>query len=482
MANARPNVILIMCDQMRWDAAGFAGCSTVRTPHLDRLAANGVCFENAYCASPVCSPARASWLSGLYPHAHLQLRNYGPGKTGKFGCYLPHDCITIGDVLKAAGYCCGMVGPWHLGEDHRPQHGFTDSWCAYRYLGDYPDPLFDYFEREGVPNLYLPDAPGMTLYENTLEFGTIDDPRQQRTTWTVDRSIEFIRQSDGGPFFLFASIKDPHPRILVPPELLEHYPEDQIRLSSSLRDSLEGKPEFQTRGKFRIRPTVTDEQFRRLMAYYYALITHIDAQVGRILKTLEERNLIDNTIVVFISDHGELLGDHGYVEKCLMYEASVRVPCLISWPEQLPSGTRVTAPLAGVDLMPTLLDLVDEAPPTPIDGRSVAGAILNGREPERQPIFAEIASLDAIYHGAQEPEQLAAHVMVRDENWKYIWNRFDIDELYDLNADPGEMKNVASDSDQRNRAALMREQIVEMICHTGPGPYEWCLLEREKNE
>ena len=482
MANFRPNVVLIMCDQMRWDAAGFAGSSTVRTPHLDRLAANGVCFENAYCASPVCSPARASWLSGLYPHAHLQLRNYGAARMGKFGCYLPHDCITIGDVLKAAGYRCGMVGPWHLGEDHRPQHGFTDFWCAYRYLGDYPDPLFDYFEQEGVPNLYLPDAPGMTLYENTLEFGTIDDPRQQRTTWTVDRSIEFIQQTDGAPFFLFASIKDPHPRILVPPELLEHYPEDQIRLSSSLRDSLEGKPAFQTRGKFRIRPTVTDEQFRRLMAYYYALITHIDAQIGRILKTLEERNLIDNTIVVFISDHGELLGDHGYVEKCLMYEASVRVPCLISWPEQLPSGARITAPLAGVDLMPTLLDLVNEVPPTPVDGRSVAEAILNGREPERQPIFAEIASLDAIYHGAQEPEQLAAHVMVRDENWKYIWNRFDIDELYDLNADPGEMKNVASDSDQRNRAASMREQIVEMICHTGPGPYEWCLLEREKNE
>ena len=118
----------------------------------------------------------------------------------------------------------------------------------------------------------------------------------------------------------------------------------------------------------------------------------------------------------------------------------------------------------------------------PIDGRSVAEAILNGREPERQPIFAEIASLDAIYHGAQEPEQLAAHVMVRDENWKYIWNRFDIDELYDLNADPDEMSNVANDREHWNRIASMREQIVEMICHTGPGPYEWCLLEKERNE
>ena len=464
-----------MCDQMRWDAAGFAGSPIVQTPHLDQLAANGVCFENAYCASPVCSPARASWLTGLYPHAHLQLRNYGPGRKAQFGCYLPQDSITIGDVLKSAGYRCGMVGPWHLGDDHNPQHGFTDFWRAYRYQGGYPDRLFDYFEQEGVPNLYLSNAPGMTLYENTLEFGTIDDPRQQRTTWTVDRSMEFIQGANDAPFFLFASIKDPHPRILVPPELLEYYPEDQMPLSSSLRDPLDGKPEFQRRGKFRIRPTVTDEQFRRIMAYYYALITHIDAEVGRILKTLEERDLIDNTIVAFISDHGELLGDHGYVEKCLMYEASVRVPCVISWLGQVPIGTRVAAPLAGVDLMPTLLHLANAIPPTPIDGRSVADAILNGREPEPQPIFAEIASLDAIYHGAQEPEQLAAHVMVRDENWKYIWNRFDIDELYDLDADPGEMNNVADDSKHRNRVSAMRNRIVEMICRTGPGPYEWCL-------
>ena len=480
MTAERPNIVLIMCDQMRWDAAGFAGSPTVRTPNLDRLAASGVCFENAYCASPVCSPARASWLTGLYSHAHLQLRNYGPGRKGEFGASLPDDCITIGDVLKEAGYRCGIVGPWHLGDDHRPQHGFTDFWCTYRYLGEHPDPLFGYFEREGVPNLYLSDAPGMTLYENTLEFGTIEDPRQQRTTWTVDRSLEFIGQKGDAPFFLFASVKDPHPRILVPPELLESYPEERMPLSASLRDPLEGKPGFQARGKFRIHPSVTDAEFRRMTAFYFALVTHIDTQVGRLLQALEERDLLSNTIVIFISDHGELLGDHGYVEKCLMYEASVRVPCLISWPRQLPAGMRIAAPLAGVDLMPTLLDLAHETPPAPVDGRSVAEAILNRREPDRQPVFAEIASLDAIYHNAQDPEQLAAHAMVRDGNWKYVRNRFDIDELYDLDADPGEMNNLAGDADCANRIASMRGQIAGMIRRTGPGPYEWCLHEREK--
>ena len=184
-----------MCDQMRWDAAGFAGSSVVQTPHLDQLAQSGVCFENAYCASPVCSPARASWLTGLYPHAHLQLKNYGPNFVGQWGSYLPSDSVTIGDVLKSAGYRCGMVGPWHLGNDHLPQHGFDDFWCTYRYLGkDSPDPLFDSFDRAGVPNLYLKDAEGMTQYGNTLEFGVITDPRQQRTTWTIDRALEFIQQ------------------------------------------------------------------------------------------------------------------------------------------------------------------------------------------------------------------------------------------------------------------------------------------------
>ena len=181
-------------------------------------------------------------------------------------------------------------------------------------------------------------------------------------------------------------------------------------LSPSLRDPLDGKPEFQTRGKFRVPPTVTDAEFRRMMTYYYALITHIDDQVGRLLNALEGTN----TVVAFMSDHGELLGDHGFTEKCLMYEGSVRVPCLLSWQNHLPSGFRVTTPLAGVDLMPTLLSFADQAPEMPIDGRSVAEAILNGQEPESQPVFAEIASLDAIYHNANEPEELAACVMVKD--------------------------------------------------------------------
>lgn len=158
-----------------------------------------------------------------------------------------------------------------------------------------------------------------------------------------------------------------------------------------------------------------------------------------------------------------------------MYEASVRVPCLLSWQGTLPAEARVRTPLGGVDLMPTLLELAGETPPSPIDGRSVASAILAGREPDPQPVFAEISSNEAIYHGAQDPEQLAAHAMVYDGRWKYIRNRFDIDELYDLETDAEEMRNLAAQPEHRKRVDSMRRQIADMVCHTGPGPYDWCL-------
>jgi arylsulfatase A-like enzyme len=473
MSAQRPNILLIMCDQLRWDAVGFAGNPIVRTPNLDRLAGSGVCFENAYCASPVCSPARASWLTGLYPHAHKQLRNYGPIRGKTWGSHLP-PCTTIGDVLKQAGYRCGMIGPWHLGDDHLPQHGFVDYWKPYRYQGpDHPDLLAEHFDRIGVPNIYE-DAEKHVQYGNTLGFADLTDPRQQRTTWTIDHSIEFLKRYGDESFFLFASIKDPHPLMVSAPELLDHYPLDDIPLPDTLRDPLAGKPAYHERSKFRIPGTVTDEQIREMIARYYALVTHIDTQVGRLLGTLDSLKFREDTIVVFMSDHGEMLGDHGFTEKCLMYEASVRVPCLVSWPQALPAGSRVTAPLSGVDLMPTLLDLAIGDPPRDIDGHSVANAIRAGHEPDSRPIFAEIAGQEVIYRGSEARDQFAAHVMVRDGKWKYVWNRFDTDELYDLESDTNEMRNLALQSERVSRISELRHLIVQMVKQTGPGPYHWC--------
>ena len=475
-AARRPNILWVMCDQLRWDALGCTGSGYVHTPHLDELARRGVLLRNAYCASPVCSPARASWLSGLYPHATGQWCNYGPGRADQPGCRMREEIVTIGDVLAAEGYRCANVGVWHLGDDERPQHGFDAGWITYRYHRDPDDPLVRYFAACGLSDPYRAGAPEVQRYEpNTLPFGTIGDPRQQRTTWTVDRTIELLDDLAGTPFFVLCGVKDPHPEMLVMPELLARYPEDQVPLPASRHDALAGKPRYQHEAKFRIPPgTLDDRSYRRMFAHYYALISHIDAEMGRLLGHLQRLGIADETVVVFSSDHGEMLGDHGFVEKCLMYEEAVRVPCVLAWPGGLPAGGEVHVPVGGVDLMPTLLELAGAPLPAPLDGRSLAGALRRGVEPAPAPVLAEIASQRAIYGGDRSPDQLAAHVMLRDGDWKYVRNRHDIDELYDLVADPREMRNLAATPAHGERVTAMRHQIAGLLLTTGPGPYAWC--------
>ena len=466
-----------MCDQLRWDAVGYAGNPAARTPNIDRLAERGAWFESAYCASPLCSPARASWLTGTYPHTHRLCNNYAPSREGIDGCTLSDRCVTIADLLRQHGYACGNVGVWHLSDDAVPAHGFTDHWCCFSYVYEnLPGPFFGDLEEQGIANPYALDAPGIFRYGREMPLGVLTDPRQQRTTWTVDQALAVLERDRDQPLFLLVGVKDPHPPIIPPPELLALYDPDRLPFPHNFHDPLEGKPRSQARRRGRVPPgSVTDEEFRTVMRYYYALVTHVDRQIGRLVAALERAGRLDRTIFVVNSDHGEMLGNHGFVEKALMYEESVRVPCLISWPEAIPAGQRVTTPFGGVDLVPTLLGLAGAPAPASLEGRSMAPAIMAGAVPEPAPVFAEVAGAAAIYEGDRDPAQLAAHVMVVADGWKYVWNRFEIDELYDLATDPAEMYNRAQSSACAERVAGMRRLIVAMLERTGPGSFEWCI-------
>ena len=477
----RPNIVWVNCDQLRWDAVGYAGNPLIHTPHIDRLAARGAWFENAYCASPVCSPARASWFTGLYPHAHRQFINCtGEADPERF---LAADVATIGDLLKAHGYACGNAGVWHLGTDERPQHGFSDFWACFSYVYDrsFPGPFFDYLDGLGLSNPYARGAEGVFRYGEEMPMGVLTDPRQQRSTWTVDRALEFLQQDHERPFLLLVGLKDPHPPMIPPQELLADYPLERLPFPANFHDPLEGKPAYQHQRRCRVHPgSITVEDFRTVIRYYYALVTHVDREIGRLVECLQRQGTFDETIFVLNSDHGEMLGNHGFVEKCLMYEESVRVPCLVSWPVAIPERQRVAAPLGGVDLVPTLLELARVPVPETMDGRSLAAEITAGREPQPAPVFAEIASGEALYRRQHEPEQFAAHVMVRDGDWKYVWNRFDADELYRLDEDPAEMNNLVEAPAAGPRIERMRRLITGMLGNTGPGLYEWCLHEQER--
>jgi arylsulfatase A-like enzyme len=400
-------------------------------------------------------------------------------KPGRPCSSLHNSCVTLGDSFKAAGYRCGIVGPWHMGQDHIPQHGFEEFWSTYRYQGEHtPDRFFEFLKREGVENLYDRRTNRITPGIRKMSHGILDDPRQQRTTWTMDRGLDFIDGSteDNRPFFLFLSVKDPHPIIIVPKELRDLYPPSEVALPANWRDPLEGKPRSQMTDIGRIPADTQESDLRELISHYLALITHIDTEVARVMERLKALELTENTIVAFISDHGEMLGEHGFVGKRLLYEPSVRVPFIFQWPAGITPGQKIHAPLGGVDLAPTLLELAGVEPPPGTHGRSFAPDLREGRPPNEQPVFAEICTFDAAIGKTDELEQMGGHIMVRDGDWKLVWNRFDLDELYHLAADPGEMVNLIEEPTCSDRREHLKKLAREMLGETEPaGLYGWFL-------
>ena len=483
MTAAKANLVLIMCDQMRYNCTGFAGNQAARTPTLDRMACEGLRFENAYCASPICSPARASWLTGLYPHGHGQQLNYNPHDRDRCGGRMRRDVVTLGDALNRAGYRCGLVGPWHLGDDEIPQHGFDAMWQSYGYQDVKTDAYSQYLQRQDMLDAYQADAHQsffrrLTQGDSPVTVAGIP-VEHQRTTWAVNRGIDFIK-TQAEPFFLFLSIKDPHPPILPPQELLADFPWQQMPVLQNWHDSLEGKPRSLRENKRRAAQQCGYKGLQKVTAHYLALIAHIDNQLERLFATLQERQFSDNTLVVFFSDHGEMLGEHGLFAKCVMYEGSVRVPMLLRWPGRIPPGSAISAPLAGVDLMPTLLDLLGVRLNDKVHGRSLAGPILEGSEPSPADVFAVIPTLQAIDRRPTDncpttEQELTGTVMIRRGCWKYIWHRGDTDELYDLRADPDEMENLARQSDQKHRVEELRARIRERLDKPEARPYAWLL-------
>ena len=219
-----------------------------------------------------------------------------------------------------------------------------------------------------------------------------------------------------------------------------------------------------------------------MIRYYYALVTHVDREIGRLVECLQRQGTFDETIFVVNSDHGEMLGNHGFVEKCLMYEESVRVPCLVSWPVAIPERQRVAAPLGGVDLVPTLLELAGLPVPETMDGRSLAAEITAGRAARPRPagVRRDRQRRSAVPAAARSRAVRGPTSWCATADWKYVWNRFDGDELYRLDEDPAEMKNLAQGPGSGPRIDRMRCLITGMLGNTGPGLYEWCLHEQER--
>lgn len=404
---ARPNILLVLVDDLVSAALGFEGGRDARTPNLDRLAREGVRFTRAYVPLPQCTPSRAALLLGLYPHETGALTNHSSWR---------REHTTLAQVLRAAGYRCGIVGKWHLGEPDEPTAGFEDSWCVI------DTKKLSYFD----PVLWVEGRP---------------EPRQGYVpTLLTDEAMRFIDRESDAPFFLWLAYTSPHEPLTPPPDpALARRPQD-VELPSSIDDDLGTKPlaqrQSEAHAQFRAR---TPQELRYLFGLYQSMVDALDREIGRLLEHLEQRGLARDTLVVFLSDNGTLRGEHQMLNKGpAFYEELVRTPLVLRWPGQLPAGGEVAGLVSSMDLFPTLARLAGAEVPSGLEGQDVWPLAL-GREPRvRDELFFE-------YLQRQPDEAPTPMLGLVTEHHKYV-EYFEGDrELYDLGADPHELRNLAAD-------------------------------------
>ena len=439
MTNA-PNILVIMCDSARHDAFGCRGNRWIRTPHLDKLAAEGTVFTHAFTPIGLCHPSRACIDTGLHAHVNGQIQNSTWGRPDPFG--LRKEFPSYVGLLKATGYRTGYTGQQHL-----RQELFEDvvpgAWTAFKAAG-------------------LSETPRGDRPQRPPFFGEFALPEEQhRDAFTMRGALELLRRyaCKSQPWLLQCEYDGRHPPSYLPAKFARMYDPDGAPKPPNFDDSGEGTPAIHRRYRARQMPEPSNETWRRLVAHYAGYITMLDSFTGQILDELERLGMAENTLVLFTSDHGETADAHGIPTKYpTMYDDVLRVPLIVRWPGHVRAGAVEDAFISHIDLLPTLVEIAGGKPPEPLHGRSWA-ALTRG-EPLVQPRRAIYGQL----HGWGGPTWYSLR-MVRDLRWKYAYSPFVDDELYDLESDPHEIHNLAAQRPEQ--IAVMRALLAEQMRSVG---------------
>jgi arylsulfatase A-like enzyme len=453
-----PNVLLLCTDQQRFSALGAAGNDEIDTPHLDRLASQGALFGNCYVQSPVCAPSRASLMTGRYVHQHGLWAN---------GVGLPDRARLFSKDLADAGYDCGLVGKFHLDAcfGGRSEKRHDDGFRVFRWAHD-PYPGSSENEYHRWLRTLRPDLAGADIDYDTLP------TELHYSHWIGEQTIDFLthaRDRDK-PFLFVANFFDPHHGFGAPEEYVRRYRDRQ--LTRPLSDDLAGKPPIQTEashrsyaGHARGFTSYSPEELQEVKAAYYAMVTLVDDEVGRILEALDAEGLTEDTLVIFTSDHGEMLGDHRLMLKGpMMYEQAVRVPLVVRWPAAVPAGTRCDELVQWIDLSATILT----AAGLPIrgEGQDLLPLVTN-RAAGRGWALSEYRNSG---HPYTPPVQLT---MLRRDRWKLVVQhgspataRERTGELYDLATDPDELQNLWDDPLHREIRTELQEFLLDVLVAT----------------
>lgn len=410
---AKPyNLLVIQTDEHHFKTLGCYGGKIVATPNIDWIAKQGALATSFYATTPVCSPSRAALMSGLYPQKTPVVNN---------NIRLDDRMVTFAEVLRRQGYATGYAGKWHLDGDGKPQ------WAPERQFG-WQDNRFMF--NRGHWKKFADTAEGPRV--DSQKRGQPDyalngaDENSFSTDWLTDKVIDFVNAKKGQPFCYMVSYPDPHGPNTVRAPYDTMYDHVSVPIPRSVNKTREQTPVWAAKA-----PKITADTIRVLMPKYYGMVKCLDDNIGRILSTLRRNGQLDHTLIVFTSDHGDLCGEHGRLNKGVPYEGSSRIPFLLYCPGKVPPGTVVKEALSCIDFLPTVTSLMGMQPRLKVDGRNAESLFTGVRGGE----WEDIAFLRSTSGGA------SGWLCAVTDRYKLVYASSGKPWLFDLEQDPDELKN-----------------------------------------
>ncbi|MEX2264192.1 MAG: sulfatase [Bryobacteraceae bacterium] len=404
------NLVFILVDDHRFDMIGGLGHPFLKTPNLDRLMRNGVHFRNAFVTTSLCSPSRASILTGQYVHAHGVTDNVSP---------LPQGLTTFPQVLQKHGYKTALIGKWHMGGDSDdPRPGF-DRWVSFRGQGRYVDPVINHDGQRREVKGYVSDI-------------------------ITDESVRFVRENASRPFMLYMSHKAVHGDFTPAERHRNLYSDVAVPYPKSMANTEEnyrGRPEWvrRQRNSWHGVDGMYDKRVRFDDFYrdYCRTLMGVDESVGRLMDELESKKLLNDTLILFMGDNGFQVGEHGLIDKRTMYEASIRVPMLAHCPDLFQGGRSVDGMALNLDICPTLLEAAGAPVPSTVHGRSLLPLMQGNTSGWRSEFVYE-------YFWERDYPQTPTVLGLRTDRYSFMQYHgvWDLDELYDIQRDPDQMNNL----------------------------------------
>lgn len=460
----KPNLLLLWTDEQRRDTLAAYGNQWIQTPHLDQLARESVVLEHAYVSQPVCTPSRATVMTGLWPHQHRCTANNLP---------LPESVACLPELLDDPEYRTGYMGKWHLGDEIFAQHGF-EEWISiedgyrkhYRAHRDRAlrSSYWNYLHELG----YKPDAADGYY---SRDFASKLPMEHGKPAFLATHAIDFLQRHRHDPFILCVNFLEPHMPFYGP--LNDLYDPLSLPLPENFYDPLEEneplryrllREQYRQQG-FGGHDLRSEKGWRTLMARYYGLVSLVDRSVGAILTELERLQLSDHTVVVFTSDHGDMMGGHQLLAKTVMYEESVAVPWLMRVPSWRRRPHRASGRFSHIDLAPTLLELLGRRPALP--GKSLL-PILAGGHAARDPVFIQwngsegrvpVGHLGVSDQEAKRVHNAPIRTVITQEGWKLCLAQNDKHQLFNLQQDPHETTNLYTAAGYKKEITGLRRMI-----------------------